>query len=136
MRADLLHGSLKTARTRGIPGEPKNQCWRFHDVREANYAIVRAFIVRNVGCGTACGWRVNNGRIDDRRIGNSRPSFAIHAADGQRGSSAHWRHSTAADRQHHRAADRLGCAFESAGIESDQSERKHNRAFNNESEQP
>jgi hypothetical protein len=97
--------------------------------------------VRNVGCGTACGRRVNNGRIDDGRIndwwlGNSRPSFAIHSAYGQRGSSAHWRHSTAADRQHHRAADRLGCAFESAGIESYQSEWKHNRAFNNESEQP
>jgi hypothetical protein len=79
--------------------------------------------VRNVGCGTACGWRVNNRRINDwwindRRIGNSRPSFAIHAADGQRGSSAHWRYSTAAHRQHHCAADRLGCAFESAGIES------------------
>ena len=95
--------------------------------------------MRNLGCGAACGWRVSDWRVVDRRInhrriGNSGPSFALHAADGQHGPGAHGWHSSTADGQHHRAADWIYGAFESAGIQSDQSERKHDRTFNDESE--
>jgi hypothetical protein len=130
MRAELVHGSLTPAGTRGIPREPKIQCWRFHDVREANFAIVRALIVRNLGSGAARAGRRNSAW----GFGHSGSDIAVHAADRQCGPSAHRRCRSAADRQHNCAADRFYCAFESARLESDQPERKLDRTFNDESE--
>lgn len=96
--------------------------------------------MRNVGRGAACGWRVSNGRINDWwindwRNGDSRPGFAFHSADRQHGASAHRRNSTAADGQHHRTADWIDCTFDSARIESDQSERELDLSFHHEPQQ-